>query len=69
MPESKMICPRCDAEMNLHAEKIDYTAQDAALAQDDDDGAGGVLMEIHTCPACGDIETRREDERGMMKEE
>jgi hypothetical protein len=43
--------------MNLHAEKIDYTAQDEALAQKEED-LGGVLTEIHTCPACGDIETR-----------
>ena len=60
MPESKMICPRCGAQMNLHAEKIDYTG-DEELAQTEDD-LGGVLMEIHTCPACGDTEMRRKDE-------
>ncbi|HEX8137272.1 MAG TPA: hypothetical protein VF544_06750 [Pyrinomonadaceae bacterium] len=68
MPESKMICPRCGAEMNLHAEKIDYT-RDEALAQDDDEGMGGVLTQIHTCPACGDIETRRKEEGGRRNDE
>jgi predicted RNA-binding Zn-ribbon protein involved in translation (DUF1610 family) len=63
MPESKMSCPRCGAQMNLHAEKIDYTAaQEEALALDDED-LGGVLEEIHTCPACGDIETRRKNNK------
>jgi ssDNA-binding Zn-finger/Zn-ribbon topoisomerase 1 len=43
-------CPRCGAEMNCHAEKLDPSraaddpAADAAL--------GGVLLEIHTCPVC-----------------
>jgi ssDNA-binding Zn-finger/Zn-ribbon topoisomerase 1 len=58
MAESKMICPRCGTEMNRHAEKIDYTA---ALDEEDavDEETGGILEEIHTCPDCGDTETRR----------
>ena len=58
MAESKMICPGCGAEMNHHAEKIDYTAAfDAEGAVDEE--TGGILEEIHTCPKCGDTETRR----------
>jgi ribosomal protein S27AE len=59
MPESKMICPRCGVEMNLHAEKIDYTEAEAS-ARDDD--FGGVLTEIHTCPACGETKARMKAE-------
>jgi ribosomal protein S27AE len=58
MAESKMICPGCGVEMNHHAEKIDYTTaldEDAAM----DEELGGVLEEIHTCPECGDTQTRR----------
>lgn len=44
-----MICADCGEEMNHHANKLDYgddsTMSDAAL--------GGVLKEVHTCPACG----------------
>jgi hypothetical protein len=44
--------------MNRHAEKIDYpAASHDAHAVDED--LGGVLEEIHTCPACGDTEMRR----------
>jgi predicted RNA-binding Zn-ribbon protein involved in translation (DUF1610 family) len=58
MAESKMICPGCGAEMNRHAEKIDYTA---ALDKDaaDDEDAGGILEEIHACPKCGETQARR----------
>lgn len=58
MAESKMICPRCGAEMNHHAEKIDYTA---ALDEEGavDEETGGILEEIHTCPKCGDTEARQ----------
>lgn len=58
MAQNKLICPVCGAEMNHHAEKIDYTAaldDDAAV----DEETGGILEEIHTCPGCGDTETRR----------
>jgi predicted RNA-binding Zn-ribbon protein involved in translation (DUF1610 family) len=54
---SKMICPACGAEMNHHADKIDYaagfegeTAVDPVL--------GGVIQEVYTCPECGRIEMR-----------
>jgi predicted nucleic-acid-binding Zn-ribbon protein len=49
-----MICPKCGAEMNHHADKIDYASEDESV----DTVFGGVLNEIHTCPKCGHIETR-----------
>jgi hypothetical protein len=44
--------------MNYHAEKIDYMAVLNDLEVVDPD-LGGVVEEVHTCPGCGDIGTRR----------
>ena len=53
MPESKkMVCPACGVEMNLHAEKVEYTDA-AASGEAFDPDLGGVLEEFHTCPDCG----------------
>ncbi len=56
----KMVCPDCGAEMNHHADKIDYSA-----ALDDEQAIdpifGGVVEEAHTCPACGRTHIRRAD--------
>lgn len=50
----KLKCPDCGAEMNHHADKIDY-----GLGEDADDASdGGVVVEAHTCPDCGRTETR-----------
>ena len=60
---SKMICPNCGAEMNHHADKIDYT-----MALDNgegiDAGLGGVVCEVHTCPQCGETTLRAAAVRG-----
>ena len=48
----KMVCPECGAEMNRHAEKVDYTAGDDG-AEGFDPALGGVVEEFHTCPDCG----------------
>jgi len=53
-----MMCPQCGIEMNYHAEKIDYMAALDDLAAIDPD-FGGVVDEIHACPGCGNMETRR----------
>jgi predicted RNA-binding Zn-ribbon protein involved in translation (DUF1610 family) len=55
---SALRCPQCGIEMNYHAEKIDYTA---ALTEPDalDPDFGGVVEEVHTCPGCGTVGTRR----------
>ncbi len=57
MVSKKMICPKCGSEMNYHAEKIDYSAalEDPELMDPD---LGGILQQIHTCPACGTTATR-----------
>ena len=55
MPETdKMRCPDCGAEMNHHADKLDYGA-----APDGAPDAGGVVIEAHTCPDCGRAAARR----------
>jgi uncharacterized protein (DUF983 family) len=55
---TRMRCPRCGAEMNHHASKVDYSAGH------DEPGAidpvfNGVLQEVHQCAVCGNIELRR----------
>jgi ribosomal protein S27AE len=56
--KNKMICPRCGAEMNHHADKLVYpvTAEDA---RDGDATLGGIIEETHGCPGCGGVESRR----------
>ena len=55
MSKPKMICPKCGAEMNHHAIKIEYGVDDSALIDSD---FGRALTEVHTCPQCGDTELR-----------
>ena len=50
---NKMICPKCGAEMNHHAMKVEYGLDDPALF---DPVFGGALKETYTCPNCGWIE-------------
>ena len=56
--KNKMICPRCGAEMNHHADKLVYpvTAEDARNVNPT---LGGVIEETHGCPGCGGVESRR----------
>jgi ribosomal protein S27AE len=49
-----VICELCGAAMNHHADKIDYSVEDAA----DDLWFGGALEEVHMCPRCGRIQVR-----------
>jgi ribosomal protein S27AE len=56
MPETdRMKCPDCGAEMNHHADKLDYGAAEDGAS---DAGEGGVVIEAHTCPGCGRTATR-----------
>ena len=53
----RILCPRCGAETNRHAEKVDFgqspgeSVLDAAL--------GGAVAEFHTCPGCRYVVERR----------
>jgi predicted RNA-binding Zn-ribbon protein involved in translation (DUF1610 family) len=54
MPQpTKMICPKCGAEMNHHAMKVDYGIDDPTMI---DPVFGGALKEAHYCPECGHME-------------
>ncbi len=55
---TKMNCPDCGAEMNLHAEKVDY-GTDTRAGDPFDEDLGGVVEEFHTCPECGRTHARR----------
>ena len=56
--KKKMICPNCGTEMNRHADKLNFTL---GLRHPNavDPELGGIVEEIHTCPACGKTATRR----------
>jgi predicted RNA-binding Zn-ribbon protein involved in translation (DUF1610 family) len=51
----KLICPKCGAEMNHHAMKIDYGVDDPKIINPDFEGA---LKEAHCCPNCGHLELK-----------
>ena len=51
----KMNCPDCGAEMNHHADKLDYGAAEGGF---DDTFDGGAVVEAHSCPGCGRTATR-----------
>jgi predicted RNA-binding Zn-ribbon protein involved in translation (DUF1610 family) len=55
--DKKMICPSCGVEMNHHALKINYSAAEADPRLRDED-LGGALEETHSCPQCGQAESR-----------
>ena len=55
--ESKMICPRCGAEMNHHSEKIVYAAEQEKTVPNDPI-LGGFVEEFHACPRCGAVASR-----------
>jgi ribosomal protein S27AE len=56
MKEVKMICPRCGAEMNHHANKVDYAADEASSR---DPVFDGIVEEVLTCPQCGYVALRQ----------
>lgn len=61
--KAKLKCPTCGSEMNFHAEKINQSARVGAEHSlgGELDESGEVVEEIHTCPACATIATRRAD--------
>jgi hypothetical protein len=46
LPIPPIACPACGAQMNPHAEKPVH-------------GPGDIVLEIHQCPACARVESRR----------
>ena len=55
---SRMTCPSCGVEMNHHAEKLVHptgSADEACM----NPVLGGIVEEVHTCPACGTGASRR----------
>jgi len=57
LQQRRIRCPVCGAEMNRHAEKVDYswTPEEPEAA---DTAFEGALVEFHTCPAGGWVEER-----------
>ncbi len=63
MPQENdaMLCPRCGVAMNHHAEKpvyVDEPEETGAI----DPVLGAVVIEVHTCPECGESASRRAGE-------
>ncbi|HYV55914.1 MAG TPA: hypothetical protein VE911_00140 [Candidatus Nitrosopolaris sp.] len=55
---SPMICAGCGQEMNHHAEKLIHpTGADGGSPKDS--VFDGVVEEVHECPACGEVASRR----------
>lgn len=47
-----MICPKCGADMNEHGERV-LEPRTMREVESIDRTLGGVLHEMHSCPACG----------------
>ena len=52
-----MICDRCGATMNHHAEKL-VEQSDVSEAQHANAALGGWIEEVHQCPRCGWVDSR-----------
>jgi len=55
-----MVCPSCGGEMNHHAEKLVLLTGPGDAV---DPVLGGVVYEMHACPACGTGASRRREPR------
>ena len=56
--KSKMICPKCGDEMNHHADKLVDPVKPEDLKHVNPT-LGGVIEEMHYCPGCGAVGSRR----------
>jgi predicted RNA-binding Zn-ribbon protein involved in translation (DUF1610 family) len=54
----KIICPQCGAEMNHHADKLVDPVKPEDMKHIDP-ALGGMIEEMHYCPHCGAVESRR----------
>ena len=52
-----MICPKCGAEMNHHADKVIDPVRPEDMKHVDP-ALGGIVNEMHSCPACGAMASR-----------
>lgn len=54
----KILCPKCGAQMNHHANKLNYTT---ALSELEAVGSDyrGILDAVHTCPNCRNVAVRK----------
>ena len=57
MATRPMICPECGATMNHHSEKLVYTGETHGPGVDP--VLEAVLLEMHACPRCGYVDSRR----------
>ena len=64
---TKMICPKCGAEMNHHCDKVLYTIESADVPEADP-ALGGFIEEFHTCPQCGASSSRHASTAGATRE-
>lgn len=53
-----MTCEECNATMNPHAEKpvVPISAEEAGRV---DPAVGVLIEEVHQCPHCGSVQSRR----------
>jgi ribosomal protein S27AE len=58
MQKNKMICPKCGSEMNHHADKLVDPVRPEDMKHVNP-VLGGVIEEMHYCPGCGAVESRR----------
>jgi len=57
-----MICSRCGAEMNHHADKLVEPAS-REEAERADPALGGAVQEMFACPSCGYVDARPSEPR------
>ena len=58
LDKKKMICSICGAQMNHHADKL-VEPQRPDDTNYIDPALGGLIEETHSCPGCGNVESRR----------
>ena len=58
MQKNKMICPKCGAEMNHHADKLVDPVRLEDMKHVNQE-LGGMIAEMHHCPGCGAVASRR----------
>ena len=56
MAKRKLICAKCGAEMNHHADKLIYDEKRSTATNDP--SLGGAIEETHSCPGCGAVASR-----------